>query len=243
MIKSIYLLLLLMLEHIQIVLVETSHPGNIGSVARAMKTMGIENLVLVNPKVFPSEEALAMASGADDILSKAKVVDSFEQAIGDCELVLGATARSRDLEWPMHHPKALPHKIGHKKTALVFGRERTGLTNEELWRCHGGIHIPTSPQYRSLNLAQAVQIVAYEIWDGQHQVSNPDIEPLATVTGLEQFYQHLERVLIRVEFMRSDEPKRLMPKIRRLFNRAEVLQSEMNILRGILTQIERHLNP
>lgn len=232
-----------MFNHIKIVLVETSHPGNIGSVARAMKTMGLRHLVLVNPKVFPSDEAFALSSGAHDILDKASVVSSLEDALGDCELVLGTTARARDLEWPMYHPKQLPDFIGNKSTALVFGRERTGLTNQELWLCQAGIHIPTSPEYRSLNLAQAVQIVAYEIWNGQEQLAKvASSAPLANVEAHEQFYAHLERLMIEVEFMQADSPKRLMPKIRRLFNRAQVQQSEMNILRGILAQIEKHLH-
>lgn len=232
-----------MFNHIKIVLVETSHPGNIGSVARAMKTMGLSHLVLVNPKVFPSDEAFALSSGAHDILDKAKVVSSFEEAIIDCELVLGTTARARDLEWPMHHPRMLSQLIGQKSTALVFGRERSGLTNSELWLCQAGIHIPTSPDYRSLNLAHAVQIVAYELWNGQHEITKPlPSAPLANVEAHEQFYAHLERLMIDVQFMRADEPKRLMPKIRRLFNRAKIQQSEMNILRGILAQIEKHLH-
>lgn len=231
-----------MFNHIKIVLVETSHPGNIGSVARAMKTMGLQNLVLVNPQVFPSEEAFALSSGASDILDCAQVVSALEEAIVDCELVLGTTARARDLEWPMHHPKMLPQLIGTKPSAIVFGRERSGLTNAELWLCHAGIQIPTSPDYRSLNLAQAVQIVAYELWNGQYEMAQtPSSVPLANVEAYEQFYAHLERLMIEVQFMRADEPKRLMPKIRRLFNRAQVQRSEMNILRGILAQIEKHI--
>lgn len=230
-----------MLKDIKIVLVETSHPGNIGSVARAMKTMGLENLVLVNPKIFPSDEATALASGADDILQHAQVCDSLAQAIADCQLVLGATARARDLEWPMYHPKQLMDKIAGKKTAIVFGRERSGLSNEELWLCHAGIQIPTSPVYRSLNLSQAVQIVAYELWNAQLETPHEETADVVNQAAMDLFYQHLEKVLIEIEFMKADEPKRLMPKIKRLFNRSEVRESEMNILRGILTQIERQL--
>jgi len=230
-----------MLKNIKVVLVETSHPGNIGSVARAMKTMGLENLVLVQPKIFPSDEATALASGADDILQRAEVCHSLEEAIADCQLVLGATARSRDLEWPMYHPKELMSHIAGKKVALVFGRERSGLTNEELWLCQAGIQIPTSPEYRSLNLSQAVQIVAYELWNGQ--IDKPTPEPMDVVShaAMDLFYQHLEKVLIQIEFMKADEPKRLMPKLKRLFNRSGVQESEMNILRGILSQIQKHL--
>jgi tRNA (cytidine32/uridine32-2'-O)-methyltransferase len=230
-----------MLNFIKVVLVETSHPGNIGSVARAMKTMGLSHLVLVNPKIFPSEEADAMASGADDILANAELVSSLEEAIADCQLVLGATARSRDLEWPMYHPKQLMQHIAGKKTALIFGRESSGLSNEELWLCHAGIQIPTSPEYRSLNLSQAVQIVAYELWNARDHLSSEMSQELVNSFSMQHFYQHLEKVLIDIEFMKADEPKRLMPKLKRLFNRAEIRQSEMNILRGILTQIDKKL--
>ena len=230
-----------MFANIKIILVETSHPGNIGAVARAMKTMGLMELVLVNPKYFPHESAVAMAAGAEDVLQNARVCSSLAAAISDCELVLGATARARDLAWPMLHPKELTTTITGKRTALVFGREKSGLTNDELWLCHAGINIPTSPVYKSLNLAQAVQIITYELWNSQATNVQTCAEPSVTAKSLEQFYQHLEDILITVEFMNADEPKRLMPKIRRLFNRADIKQSEMNILRGILTQIDKHL--
>lgn len=235
-----------MLNLIHVVLVETSHPGNIGSVARAMKTMGLQHLILVNPKKFPDAEATAMASGAEDVLLNAKVCSSLVEAISDCQQVVGCTARARDLSWPMNTPRQWVESLETQsgKIALVFGRERTGLTNDELWLCQSGIMIPTSKIYRSLNLSQAVQIIAYELqvkWGEDMEPFSLDNDPKVEVAAMEHFYQHLESTLIQTEFMRADEPKRLMPKLRRLFNRAEIQTSEMNILRGILTQIEKKL--
>jgi tRNA (cytidine32/uridine32-2'-O)-methyltransferase len=236
-----------MLERIKIVLVETSHPGNIGAAARAMKTMGLRDLVLVSPKHFPDAEATAMASGAGDLLESCRVVSDLKEAIADCQFVFGTTARKRDLDWPMFTSQQFSKQAQAKmsegaEVAIVFGRERTGLTNEELWLCHAGVMIPTSADYHSLNLAQAVQIIAYECHE---QFSSPlsfsHLETeLVGMSAMEQFYQHLEQVLIAIEFMRADEPKRLMPKLRRLFNRCGIESSEMNILRGILNQIQKY---
>jgi tRNA (cytidine32/uridine32-2'-O)-methyltransferase len=236
-----------MLEQIKIVLVETSHPGNIGATARAMKTMGLKELVLVSPKFFPDSEATAMASGAGDLLDSCQVVADLTEALADCQLVFGTTARKRDLEWPMYSPRQLSEVAQSKivegaKIAIVFGRERTGLTNEELWLCHAGVMIPTSAEYHSLNLAQAVQIIAYEC---RMQLGSPlefvkSENLLVDIAAMEQFYQHLEQVLVAIQFMRADEPKRLMPKLRRLFNRSGIEVSEMNILRGILNQIQKY---
>jgi len=234
-----------MLEQIKIILVETSHPGNIGAAARAMKTMGLEQLVLVNPKSFPDPQAVAMASGAEDVLQQAVVVADLATAIADCHWVLGATARARDLSWPMFTPKqitaaVLPRVHQGQRIALVFGRESSGLTNDELWLCHAGITIPTSPHYRSLNLSQAVQIIAYELFQGLG-----DFQPVAAEScpvnaqAMAQFYQHLEEVLVEIGFMQKDEPKRLLPKLKRLFNRSAPEALEMNILRGFLTQIQQ----
>lgn len=235
-----------MLDSIRIVLVETSHPGNIGSVARAMKTMGLQHLVLVNPHKFPDETATAMASGAEDVLLNAKVCTSFIDAIADCQHVVGCTARARDLAWPMFTPRQWVESLGTKSgnIALVFGRERTGLTNDELWLCQAGIMIPTAKVYRSLNLAQAVQILAYELqvkWSVEGEIIHQPADTKVSAVAMEHFYTHLENMLIDTEFMQASEPKRLMPKLRRLFNRAEVYESEMNILRGILTQIQKKI--
>ena len=233
-----------MFAKIKIVLVATSHPGNIGASARAMKTMGFKNLVLVQPKCFPSPEAVAMASGAEDILEQAQVFDDLATAIADCHWVIGTTSRARDLSWPMFTPETLGPQVqqhlqsGHK-IALVFGRESSGLSNEELWLCQGGLTIPTGLEYRSLNLSQAVQIIAYELFK---QLGDFSMQPVTaedvTSLAMEQFFIHLQTVLIEIGFMSASEPKRLMPKLKRLFHRAGMQTSEMNILRGILTQIQ-----
>lgn len=236
------------LNHIKVVLVETSHPGNIGSTARAMKTMGLEHLVLVNPKVFPSEEANSLACGAVDILENCQVVASLNEAVGDCQKVYACTARARELDWPMSSPREMAKDAleltRRGAIAIVFGPERTGLSNEALWLCDAGVCIPTSSTFRSLNLAQAVQLIAYELRVHLEEgvTKEPLVEePRATHAAMERFYAALERLMLDVEFMHQDEPKRLMPKLRRLFNRASITISEMNILRGIITQIEKHL--
>jgi tRNA (cytidine32/uridine32-2'-O)-methyltransferase len=234
-----------MLEQVRVVLVETSHPGNIGAVARAMKTMDLKHLYLVSPKHFPDPQATAMASNADDILDNCHVVDSLAQAIGDCQYVYGCTARARDLQWPMRSAEECAlevkaHAQVGAKVAVVFGRESTGLSNDELWLCQAGVTIPTSQTYRSLNLAQAVQLIAYELFKHQSDTKSQMVaDETVTHDALELFFVHLQKVLIDIEFMQADEPKRLMPKLRRLFNRASIQVSEMNILRGILTQIEK----
>lgn len=236
-----------MFDNIKIVLVGTTHPGNIGATARAMKTMGLTQLVLVAPKFFPHDEATAMASGADDLLKACQVVENLNEAVADCQYVFGTTARARDLDWPMYTPSDLAeqckeHVSYGASIAIVFGRERTGLTNEELWLCQGGVMIPTSSVYRSLNLAQAVQIIAYEL---QLKLgSGLDVlgqeKDVVSNEAMEQFYKHLETVLIEIEFIHPSKPKRLLPKLRRLFNRSAIESSEMNILRGILTQIQKY---
>lgn len=233
------------LDLIKIVLVETSHPGNIGSTARAMKTMGLNHLSLVAPKTFPHPDATALASGAEDVLLNAVICASLEEAIADCQYVYGTTARPRDLTWPMLTPSDMTTAIKQQlpaKIAIVFGRERTGLTNDELWLCQAGVMIPTSSAYRSLNLSQAVQIIAYELFKhlGEADVLSTNMEEaVVNQVAMSQFYQHLEDVLIAIEFMQASEPKRLMPKLKRLFNRMPIYTSEMNILRGMLTQIMR----
>lgn len=229
-----------MLEKIRIVLVETSHPGNIGAAARAMKTMGLTRLTLVAPKHFPSSEAEAMAAGAEDILQAASVVTNLEEALTGCHLVLGTSARERYLEWPICLPKAaasivLSQPDSHE-VAIVFGRERTGLTNIELQRCHYHVTIPADPKFSSLNIAAAVQVIAYEVYAAT-QADVPDIiepdEPLATAEEIERLYQHLEQTLVQIDFLDPDKPKYLMLRLRRLFQRAKLQQQEVNILRGI----------
>jgi len=235
------------LDLIKIVLVATSHPGNIGATARAMKTMGLQHLCLVAPKTFPHPDAQALASGAEDVLLNAMIYPSLEAAVADCQYVYGTTARPRDLTWPMLTPSAMATSIKQQlpaKIAIVFGRERTGLSNDELWLCQAGVMIPTSSAYRSLNLSQAVQIIAYELFkalgEADRVAMNMD-EPVVNQAAMNQFYQHLTDVLIAIEFMQANEPKRLMPKLKRLFNRVPIDAADMNILRGSLTQIMRKI--
>lgn len=229
---------------IRIVLINTSHPGNIGSAARAMKTMGLEALYLVSPKHFPHADATMLAAGADDLLMKAKVVDSFDEAIADCKLVIGASARSRSLSWPMLDPRECGVKLAAESkqnpVALVFGREDKGLTNEELQHCHYHVQISASPVYSSLNLAAAVQVLCYEIkraMDNKVHLENVINTDLATVEEMEGFYQHLEEVLLAIEFIKPQHPNRIMPRLRRLFNRARLDKVEVDILRGVLTEV------
>lgn len=233
-----------MLDKIRIVLLNTSHPGNIGAAARAMKTMGLTALSLVKPTVFPHAKANEMASGALDILANAKVVATLDEAIADCALVVGTSARSRTLPWPMLTPRAFAEKVSSsaKTTAILFGRENSGLTNEELQRCHWHIQIPANPEYSSLNIAAAVQVIAYELRVLCQQESLPvSLEEYATDEDLQGYYTHLERVLIALDFLNPKAPRQLLPRLRRLFNRAELDRVEVNILRGILTAVEKSI--
>ena len=235
-----------MLSDIRVVLVQPSHPGNIGASARAMKNMGLSRLYLVRPKVFPSAEATAMASGADDVLAAATVCDTLEQALHGCGFVVGASARTRRLPWPALDPRECAQRVVEERertqVALVFGREKSGLTNDELERCHYLVTIPGNPEYRSLNLAAAVQIIAYEVFTAAREPGPDDAahaaEPPATADDMEQFYAHLQRVLIETGFLDPDNPRHLIRRLRRLFNRARPDKNEVNILRGILTSVE-----
>lgn len=237
-----------MLNNVRIVLVETSHTGNMGSTARAMKTMGLTNLFLVNPLVKPDSQAISLAAGASDVIGNATVVDTLDEALAGCSLVVGTSARSRTLPWPMLEPRECGQRsvleAEHAPVALVFGRERVGLTNEELQKCHYHVAIPANPQYSSLNLAMAVQILAYEVrvayLDRQQEGQPEYVEaPYPLVDDLERFYQHLEQTLLATGFIRQAHPGQVMNKLRRLFTRARPEAQELNILRGILTSIEK----
>ncbi len=235
---------------IRIVLVETSHPGNIGAVARAMKNMGVANLVLVSPKRFPDEVADFRAVSAIDVLQQAIVVTSVEEAIKDCHLVIGTSARDRRIPWPMLDPKSCSEKViqetsNNHNIAILFGREDRGLSNQELQQCHFHVNIPTGKAYSSLNLAMAVQIICYEI----HQASlNRTPEQVwdfdfASSADMEHFYKHLEETLTQLKFHDPKNPKRLMNRLRRLFSRIRPDKMEISILRGILSAInpaDRH---
>lgn len=215
-----------------------------------MKNMGLVQLVLVDPQDFPSADADARASGASDILQAAQVVGTLEEALIGCRLVLGTSARDRHIPWPMLEPRecgvaACEQAQQGAQVALVFGREYAGLTNEELQRCHFHVHIPSDPAFSSLNLAAAVQVLAYEVrmaWlAAQEQPAKPvpvveqDEEPV-TADELESFYRHLEQALVEIRFLDPDKPRHLMSRLRRLYGRSAVNKLEMNILRGILTE-------
>ncbi|KRW59266.1 tRNA (cytosine(32)/uridine(32)-2'-O)-methyltransferase TrmJ [Pseudomonas sp. TTU2014-080ASC] len=242
-----------MLENIRVVLVNTSHPGNIGGAARAMKNMGLSRLVLVDPVEFPSSEAVARASGATDVLDSAQVVATLEEALVGCNLVLGTSARDRRIPWPLLDPRecgvaTCEQAAQGGEVALVFGREYAGLTNEELQRCHFHVHIPSDPEFSSLNLAAAVQVLAYEVrmaWlaannqpSKQQKFEATAVHSSQPVTAdeLESFYAHLEQALVEIRFLDPAKPRHLMTRLRRLYGRSQVSKLEMNILRGILTE-------
>lgn len=237
-----------MLDQIRIVLVNTSHTGNMGSAARAMKTMGLSQMVLVDPQALPDGNANALAAGASDILANARVVATLDEAIADCGLVIGTSARSRTLSWPMLDPREAGEKLVAEgmqhPVALVFGRERTGLTNDELQKCHYHVAIPANPEYSSLNLAMAVQTLCYEVrmhWLQQQEKAGDSgmAVEYPSAEQLEGFYQHLEQTLLKTGFITDDHPGQVMNKLRRLFNRARPEAVELNILRGILTSVQK----
>ncbi len=237
-----------MLNKIRIVLVETSHPGNIGAVARAMKNMGLSQLCLVRPKEFPSGQAEARASGAQDLLRQARVVDSLETAVAECPLVIGASARQRSDIWPVTGPREAAGlalaQAGQAPVALVFGRERSGLTAEELDRCTHLMHIPADPAYSSLNIAMAVQVLAYELrmqfLDEVGRTPAGVAPERASAQAMEGLFGHLERVLYETGFLQPGREGRIMQRLRRLFHRAAPDPREVNILRGILTAVQQH---
>ena len=236
-----------MLNNIRIVLVNTTHPGNIGAAARALKTMGLRQLYLVEPSQFPHGTATAMASGADDVLAAATVVDSLEAAVADCRLVIATSARSRRLAWPMLSPKQAAEKLVAESesadVALVFGREKYGLLNSQLQVCQYHVQIPSDEEYGVLNLASAVQVLCYEL---RLAALNPQIAEFdnpeggyPTAESLELFFQHLERTLLDVNFLDPDNPRKVIPRLRRLFQRARLENIELGILRGFLALVEQ----
>lgn len=230
---------------VRFVLVAPSHPGNVGAAARAMKNMGAHELVLVRPAVFPHADATAMASGADDLLVRARVVDSLDAAVAGCGLVLGTSARVRaQYYWPGYTPReAAPRLLAAARegaAAVLFGTERTGLTNEELERCNALVHIPANPEFESLNLSQAVQVVAYEL---RLALDLPPLRPereapLAPADELERLYAHFDAVLKEVDFTDRNGGPHLLRRVKRILARAELDQQEVNILRGILSAVQ-----
>lgn len=238
-----------MLDRVSIVLVNITHPGNIGAAARAMKTMGLTRLALVSPKNFPSAEITARAAGADDVLASSAVFDTLKEAVADCGLVYATSARRRGIPWPVLEPSLAARNIAAHvgngaKAAIIFGRERTGLSNADMESCNGVIRIPTNPEFPSLNIASAVQLVCYELLcltneTGEGRPAHLKATPQATAAEMEEFYEHLERALLDIGFMDPDRPRRLMHRLRRLFNRAQLDMNEYNILRGILAAAQR----
>lgn len=239
-----------LLAQIRIVLCQTSHPGNIGAAARAMKTMGLSRLVLVKPKSFPHAEAVAMASGATDVLDQAIVCDSLSEALHGTTLAIGMSARRRELSHELVSAREGVQRaiaVGHHSpVALVFGTEMSGLSNAELDHCQLLAMIPANPEYSSLNLAAAVQVLSYELrmaaLDNPQPTSN-EPTPLAASEEIERFYTHLEQTLVEIGFLNPDQPKRLMQRLRRLYGRAALEKEEVNILRGILSATQSPRRP
>ena len=238
-----------MLENIKIVLVRTYHPGNIGSAARAMKTMGISSLCLVNPKNYPAEEALIMARSASDVVSQCSIVDSVYQAVKDCEVVVASTARPREYDLPELTPEGCAQQLkSHAvtgKVALLFGPERMGLSNDDLRYAHYRVTIPTSPDYPSLNMAAAVQTLCYEVFKAyqdscthkHEQVEN--VSTAASIETMEKLYVHLEETLSDTGFIFKKHPGEIMKRIRAMIARSTLTASEVSIFRGVLTSIQK----
>ena len=238
--------------NIRIVLVNTTHPGNIGGAARAMKNMGLAELYLVQPREYPAPRAVWRAAGARDVLAGATIVESVDEAIADCALVVGTSARERRIPWPLLNPRECGEKIyseaSEHKTALLFGREDRGLTNDELQKCHYHVHIPSNPDYSSLNLATAVQVLAYEVRMASladDQGNLPSLsewdQPPVTAGDLEFFHEHLATTMAELQFYDPENPKQLLTRMRRLFNRVRMDQMEVSILRGLLSAVQRKI--
>ena len=238
-----------LLNSVKVVLVGTTHPGNIGATARAMKNMGILDLALVEPKEFPSDVATFRSKAAKDILEKASVHTSLEEAISECELVVGTSARGRTVPWPVLNPREAAEEM-HKsslngKVAIVFGREDRGLTNEELGLCNFHVHIPSDPEYSSLNLSQAVQILAYEIrlsylQDLHVNEDYWDVD-LANNEQTERLISHMDELMQEVDFYDVENPRKLLVRVRRFFKRSKIDVMEANIFRGLFATIQKKL--
>ncbi len=236
-------------RNIRIVLVEPIHPGNIGGAARAMKNMGFDNLYIVNPRVYPDPQATWRAASAIDVLENALVVQTLDEAIGDCQFVVGTSARSRRIPWPILDSRSCAERLyqlsNKEEVGILFGREDRGLTNDQLIRCNLHVQIPTAQKYSSLNLAMAVQIICYEIlmqsqigclpkdsafdWDS----------PFSTQEDMQRFFVHLEEMLLDIGFLNPCAPRQLMPRLKRLFNRVRLDEMELNILRGVLSESQK----
>lgn len=241
-----------MFENIRMVMVNTTHPGNIGGAARALKNMGLSRLVLVDPKDYPSEQAVWRAANAADVLDKIQVVQTLDEAIADCGLVVGTSARERRIPWPLMTPRECGDRVwaesGKHDVAILFGREDRGLTNEELQKCHFHVHIPANPDYSSLNIASALQVIAYEIRMSALTAENGaplhfddwDMPP-ALQSDMELYYAHLQETLEKLSFINADNPRQTVTRLRRLYNRIRMDQMELSILRGMLTSIQNYM--
>lgn len=231
------------LSNIRIVMVQTWHPGNIGAAARAMKTMGLEDLVLVNPVDYPSTEAESLAAGAIDVLNSAKVVSSLDDALADCQLVIATSARTRSHPWPIKECREMGSQIIQEaqsgKVAILFGPERMGLNNDDLRRAHFHMDIPGNPDYNVLNVASAIQLVCYECFMASREHFEPNEKSYPLVNELEGFYQHLETTLDKVGFLIKAHPGQAMLRLKRLFTRARPEKIELNMLRGILSSMDK----
>lgn len=245
------------LDNIRIVLVNTSHPGNIGAAARVMKNMGLSQLYLVQPKTFPHADATSMAAGADDLLHQAICCDNLAQALNGCQLVLGTTARTRKIRHQILEPREASQKAVNlalkHKVAFVFGRERTGLTNLEVDQCEVLINIPSSETFSSLNLASAVQILSYEVRLASRETNTPQVNQLslnqpsqssepehASHDDLEGMFTHLEQTLLAIDFLNPEKSPQIMSKLKHLYHRAQLHKNEVNILRGILSATHKN---
>ena len=233
------------LSRIRVVLVEPSHPGNIGGAARAMKTMGLSELAVVKPARFPDPQAEWRAAGAQDVLESVQVFDALEDAIADCNWVVGTSTRSRRIPWPVESAEAVAADLlalpADSRAAVLFGRETNGLSNDELMRCHCHLQIPANPAYPSLNLAMAVQVVCYELYKRSEQEGVPAADwdqPPATVAQFEAFMAHLESVLVNGGFLDPANPGQTMTRLRRLFIRVGMDDKEVQMLRGVLKELD-----
>lgn len=235
-----------MLSNIRIVLINTFHPGNVGAIARAMKNMGLSNLYLVDPNDYPSEEATSRAAGAVDLLENATIVPTFEEAIADCSLVIGTSARHRTFQLPIMNARECAESAVIEATnqpiAIVFGREKTGLLNEEIAQCHRQVYIDANDEYPVLNISQAVQIVAYEIWMASQNKADKgkvEVAEYPRKGDMDLFHAHLEETLYDINFVIKNHPGKVLEKLQRYFNRSRPEKSELGILRGVLAAVQR----
>ena len=238
--------------NIKIVLVNTAHPGNIGGAARAMKNMGLAELCLVDPREYPAPRAVWRSAGARDILQNATVVGTVDEAIANCSLVVGTSARERRIPWPLLNPRDCGERVWQEaenhRVAILFGREDRGLTNDELQKCNYHVHIPSNPEYSSLNLATAVQVLAYEVRMASLADENGELpelsewdQPISSSKDLENFHTHLAHTMADLNFYDPENPKQLLTRMRRLFNRVRMDEMEVSILRGLLSAVQRKI--